>query len=163
MTSFLALAISISAQADAPYPGIHAAQVMELRSYAQEPYFKYYCVAVNRGELRHPASRGELFESTRARPDPPTELMLELQDAKHRFVPASACDADSSGDIRYRAAKAKPSLLVVVGAVEIISPDRLRFMVFTTSGSLTETDTLVEYERTANGWKQVSSKILRQA
>jgi hypothetical protein len=159
----LVAAISIAVLVDAPYPGIHAAQVVALRAHAQEPYFKYYCVAVNRGELRHPASEDALFRSTHLRPDPPTELILGLQDAKRRFVPASACDTDPYGDIRHRATKAKPSLLVVFGAVEVISPNRVRFMVFTTSGSLTETDALVEYERTAGLWRQISSKILRQS
>jgi hypothetical protein len=107
--------------------------------------------------------RDALFDSTRLRTDPPTELIAGLQDAKRRFVGASACEADAGGDIQYRASKAKPSLLVVCGAVEVVSSDRVRFMVFTTSGSLTETDTLVEYRRTATGWARASSTILRQA
>jgi hypothetical protein len=147
----------------APYPGIHAAQVTELRSLGQDSYFKFFCIAVNRGELRRPASRDTLLLSTRSRPDPPTGLLAELQGVGHRFVPASACEADNEGDIRHRATRAQPSLLIVVGPVEVISSSEVRFVVFTTSGSLTETHALVQYRLTENGWEQVSSKILLQA
>jgi hypothetical protein len=161
--SVLTVVLGMTLQITAPYPGVHAAQVAELRSYVREPYFRYYCLAVNHGEMPGPTSRDALFKSTRLRPDPPTGLIAELQDAKHRIVPASACEADVVGDIRHSATKAKPTLLVVVGPVAVISAERVRFMVFTTSGSLSETDTLVEYRLTPGGWGQVSSTILRQA
>jgi hypothetical protein len=163
MIHALLWAFLVAVEAGIEYPGVHPAQVAELRSYARETYAKNYCIALNPGELQHPASREALLDSTRHTPDPPAGLLAELQDARRRYVPASACEANAEGDIRHRTTKAKPSLLVVVGAVEVLSSDRVRFMVFTTSGSLTETDTLVEFRRTPQGWVEVSSEIIRQA
>lgn len=172
MTIVLAVAFGVTVQALSPSPSVHPAQMAELRSYARNSYYKYYCLAVNPGrlegpinpakKLEEPASLKRWLDSNRLRLDPPAELLAELEKTSQRLVSYSECEQDSNLDIRHRATK-EPSLLVAIGAVEVLSPDRVRFMVSTMSGHYAAKEELVEYKRTANGWGQVSRKILVQA
>ena len=158
MTTMLAAMFGLSVQASALYLGVHPAQEAELRSYARNPYYKYYCIAVSPGEIRGPAPIETLREASRQRPDPPPELVVALQKISRRFVPYSACEQEANVglDIRHRATKAKPCLLVALGTVEFLSPDRVRFLVSTMSAHMAAAEALVEYKHTANGWEQVS-------
>jgi hypothetical protein len=56
-----------------------------------------------------------------------------------------------------------PALKIVLGPVDAESDDRIRVVIFTTSGSLTETFTLYELGRVQGLWKVLSTTILLQA
>ena len=172
MTFLVAVAFAATVQALSPSPGVHPAQMTELRSYARSTDYKYYCLAVNPGKLEgpinsgkkaeEPESLGRWLDTNRLRLDPPAELLADLQKTSQRLVAYSECEQDSKLDIRHRATK-EPSLLVAIGAVQVLSPQRVRFMVSTMSGHHAAKEELVEYKLTAKGWEQVSRKTLVQA
>jgi uncharacterized membrane protein len=149
-----------------PAPVAHDAQVAVLKTLPAElgGSFKYYCVAINPGVLSPPVTKASLIESTQARPDPSTAVLASLKDLSPRFVAASECGrSESDWDVYHRSTKATPAVLVVVGQVEVVSTTRVRVVVFTTSGFLTETYTLYDLERVGSRWKVVASEIVAQA
>ena len=127
-----------------------------------EEYFKHYCVAVGPGTLASPVTREARLQSVHIRLDPSPSFLNRLQRLSSRITPASACDSGGE-DVVHRATKGKPSLLIVVGPVEVVSADRLRVTSFSTSGFLTETYSLVELVRKGGEWLIEFDKILLQA
>lgn len=152
----------------APMPAAQAlddareAVIRSMTSGQGDDYFKYFCVAVAPGTLPTPATRETRILSTQSRTDPPVPFRTRLTQLSRRIVAASECDSQGE-DVVHRATKKKPALLIVLGPVELVADDRVRVTVFTTSGFLTETHTLLELVRRGLEWQVASEQILLQA
>ena len=131
------------------------------------PDFRAYCLAIQNSQAKLPATReGQVDQLLKQPPEDATPWFLRrFRELPHRVIPQSSCTkVVSQGDEEVvESGKAGPALMIFMGPVDIGPDDRVRLVIFTTSGSLTETFTLYEVGKVQGQWKVLSTRILLQA
>jgi hypothetical protein len=129
-------------------------------------YFLAHCISISPYSVPAGRSREDRIKSVwdAAAPDPETSFFGRLRDLPNHFRPGSACTmTEGDYDIVERETGRRPALRVVLGAVEMISPDHVVVLEFTTAGWLTETVFEYEVQRSSPGeWTVVHREILLQ-
>ncbi len=155
--TLLAVAASQSEIQDAQLAIVRAAAVGK-----DANYFKRYCVGLVAGTLPAPATRDARIASTKLRGDLRASWVERLRQISSNIVPVAECDARGEESFHIPS-RSKPILVIVVGPAEVVTPHLMRFTVFSTSGFLTETYSLLEVTKKGPQWQITSEKVLLQS
>jgi hypothetical protein len=146
---------------------VREALVRHIVGAGKAPYFKAYCLAVTPKQLRLPPTPQGQVGQVLADPwqDAPPLFLSRFRDLPHRILAESSCVTitDQGDEEVVERGQTGPALRILVGPLDAVSSDRVRAVVFTRSGSLTDTFTRYELAVVGKRWVVVAEKILLQA